>query len=195
MLERIENLNLSGYLTESSFSEDNLSEFLNKYLSYTIRIYHLAFLAHQAPPPHFTGALGSLIDGLTNNTMAIYEMGSPSSSIEYFVINYLLEKVGWIPAPVKIEDNHKTDHGGGVLTHGGSLANLTGLTIARNRVAPYLWKTGNPGNLVALVPSSSHYSIEKAVGLMGIGSNSVIKFETDKSGVIIQTRFIQYLKL
>ncbi len=188
MQEIIDNLNLSGYLKDGNFPEESLADFLDKYLSYTTRLHHPAYLAHQVAVPHFAGALGSLIDGFTNNAMAIYEMGPPASSIEYFVINFLLEKAGWKPAPVSIKDDHISDYGGGVLTHGGSLANLTGLVMARNKVAPEVWKTGNPGNLAAMVPESSHYSIEKAIGLMGIGSDSVVKLETDKNGAVIPDR-------
>jgi L-2,4-diaminobutyrate decarboxylase len=40
-----------------------------------------------------------MVDGFTNNAMAIYEMGPAAAAIEYFLINWLLDKVGWAPAP------------------------------------------------------------------------------------------------
>ncbi len=57
MHEIIDNLNLSGYLTEGNFSEDCLSEFLDKYLSYTTCLHHPAYLAHQVAVPHFAAHL------------------------------------------------------------------------------------------------------------------------------------------
>jgi len=145
-------------------------------------------MAHQVAVTHYTGALGSLIDGFTNNAMAIYEMGPAAASIEYFVINWMLEKVGWTPAPYRAEDSHVAAHGGGVLTHGGSLANLTALTAARSHAAPEAWEAGNPGNLAILAPHDCHYSIARAAGILGIGAKALCDLETDARGVVVPDR-------
>ena len=41
--------------------------------------------------------------GLTHNPMAIYERGPGAAAIEYFVVNWMLEKVGWTPTPLEPE--------------------------------------------------------------------------------------------
>lgn len=93
--EIINDLNLATHVKKGSLSQDYLLEFIKKYLSLTTRLHHPSYLAHQVAAPHYAGALGALIDGFTNNAMAIYEMGPAAASIEYFIINWLLEKVGW----------------------------------------------------------------------------------------------------
>ena len=132
-------------------------------------MHHPAYLGHQVAVPHYAGALAALIDGFTNNPMAIYEMGPGAASIEYYIVNWLLEKAGWKPAPLDMQDAREQDFGGGVLTHGGSLANLTALVAARSRIAPDVWQDGNPGDLALLAPAESHYSIARAAGILGIG--------------------------
>jgi L-2,4-diaminobutyrate decarboxylase len=121
--------------------------------------------------------------------MAIYEMGPAAASVEYFVINWLLEKVGWRPAPLtRSEQQAEPYGGGGVLTHGGSLANLTALIAARSRLTPQVWEHGNPGDLALLAPQGCHYSITRAAGILGIGSSAVYELEVDDEGKVIPER-------
>jgi L-2,4-diaminobutyrate decarboxylase len=130
--------------------------------------------------------------------MAIYEMGPAAAAIEYFLINWLLAKVGWPPSPYPGQespeaaggapDSEPAAHGGGVLTHGGSLANLTALIAARSRLAPQVWETGNPPDLALLAPAGSHYSIYRAAGILGLGHQAVYSLETDERGVVLPDR-------
>jgi len=187
--EIINDLNLETHVKKGDLSQDYLLEFMKKYLSLTTRLHHPSYLAHQVAAPHYAGALGALIDGFTNNAMAIYEMGPAAASIEYFIINWLLEKVGWQPSPFKIERVNKKDNfGGGVLTHGGSLANLTALIAARNKIAPESWKKGSPKDLALLAPAGCHYSIARAAGILGIGQDAVYYLGVNKKGAIIPDR-------
>ncbi|OEU64385.1 MAG: hypothetical protein BBJ57_08615 [Desulfobacterales bacterium PC51MH44] len=98
-------LELSSHISAGGLSGESLSQFITKYLSSTTRLHHPAYLAHQVAVPHYAGALAALIDGFTNNPMAIYEMGPGAAGIEYYVVNWLLEKVGWQPAPLKMQSN------------------------------------------------------------------------------------------
>jgi len=186
--ELIKKFNLAQHVQNGNLSQENLQQFIKDYLSITTRLHSPNFLGHQVAPPHYSGALGSLIDGFTNNAMAIYEMGPGASSIEYFMINWLLEKIGWKPAPLKIKGTSNQKFGGGILTHGGSLANLTGIIAARNKVAPNVWKDGTPSNLAIMAPQGCHYSIERAAGILGIGQKSIYQLDVDEQGTIIPDR-------
>lgn len=181
----IDELKLGSYISGGGLSQGHLKKFIKKYLALTTRLHHPAYLAHQVAVPYYTGALGSLIDGFTNNAMAIYEMGPAAASIEYFIINWLLKKVGWIPSPVRSKNGTKQEYfGAGVLTHGGSLANLTAMIAARNRISPEAWNKGNPQDLVLLVPEGCHYSVERAGGILGIGQDALYHLEIDEKGSI-----------
>ncbi|MFC1729408.1 pyridoxal phosphate-dependent decarboxylase family protein [candidate division KSB1 bacterium] len=193
----INDLDLASYVSEGGLSQDRLLEFIKKYLSLTTRLHHPSYLAHQVAVPHYAGALGSLIDSFTNNAMAVYEMGPAAASIEYFIINWLLEKVGWQPSPVDIHNgNRKANYGGGVLTHGGSLANLTAMVAARNKIAPESWKKGIPKDLALLAPEGCHYSIARAAGILGIGQDSIYYLDVNEEGAVIPNRLpVAYEKL
>ncbi len=184
----VADLDLAAHVHNGGLSGQRLAEFVNTYLAATTRLHHPAYMAHQVAVPHHAGAIAALIDSFTNNAMAIYEMGPGAAAIEYYVINWLLEKVGWQPAPLDPREAHTQNFGGGVLTHGGSLANLTALIAARTRIAPDVWQDGNPGDLALLAPAESHYSIARAAGMVGIGRKMVYPLDVDARGVVIPER-------
>jgi len=180
-------LQLERHLREGGLTGEAWESFLERYLSYCTRLQDPRFLAHQTAVPHPSGALGSLIDGFTNNAMAIYEMGPAAATIEYAVINWMLEKVGWTPAPWAAAPGGSS-HGAGVLTHGGSLANLTGLIAARSRLAPDVWVRGSPPDLALLAPEGCHYSIARGAGILGIGGKAIYELPVDDAGRVIPDR-------
>jgi len=185
----IDDLDLASFVKEGGLTQDRLLEFMEKYLSSATRLHHPTCMAHQVAAPHYAGAIGSLIDGFTNNAMAIYEMGPAAAAIEYFIINWLLEKVGWPPSPIAApNDNKNVNFAGGVLVHGGSLANLTALIAARNRTAPDVWKKGTPTDLALLAPQGAHYSVARASGILGIGQDAIYYLDVDQRGAIIPDR-------
>jgi L-2,4-diaminobutyrate decarboxylase len=151
-------------------------------------------MSHQVAVPHPAGALASLVDGLTNNAMAIYEMGPSAAAIEFWVLNWMIDKVGWTPTPFPRDAESAPPHAGGVLTHGGSLANLTALLAARSAVAPEAWERGTPTDLALLAPSESHYSVARAAGILGLGSAAIYSLDVDSAGRIIPDRITACLR-
>ena len=144
-------------LVREGHLEERLASFLPAYLAATTRLHHPGYMAHQVSVPTPLAGLAGLVHGVANNPMAIYEMGPAAAAIEFFVIDWMLKQGGW-------------DSGGaGVLTHGGSLANLLALLAARAAIAPDAWESGVPGDLVVLAPAASHYSIARAVSIAGLG--------------------------
>jgi aromatic-L-amino-acid/L-tryptophan decarboxylase len=64
--------------------------------------------------------------------------------------------------------------GGGVTTSGGTIANLTALTAAREHAAPGVRKTGMGGRQLALYCSAeAHYSVVRAAEVLGLGADAV----------------------
>lgn len=178
----MEKLDLAPLVREGGLDGVRLEKFIGDYLAMTTRLHHPHYMAHQVAVPHPTGALGSLIDGVTNNAMAIYEMGPAASAIEFFMLNWMLEKVGWTAAPLPRDQKEGMDFGGGVLTHGGSLANLTALLAARSARFPDFWKEGKTADMVVLVPEQSHYSLKRSVAILGLGENACIPLPADEDG-------------
>ena len=167
--EVIEALDLRRLVRQGGMDPESFADFLDGYLERTTRLHHPGSLAHQVAAPDLPAALADFIHGAINNPMGIYEMGAAGAAIELVVLGWMLEKVGWDPA-----------ESAGVLTHGGSLANLTALLAARGRVAPWAWTEGVPPDLAVLAPPSAHYSIRRAVGILGLGENAVIPLEVDE---------------
>jgi len=184
----VADMELSSLITDGGLSGEKLARFVDSYLSAITRIYHPANIAHQQAVPHYMAALAGLVDNFVSSDGSIYEIGPASVSIEYFLVNWLLEKVGWTPAPLNAQQMTEETHGGGILANGGAIANLTALIAARSRVAPEVWREGNPGNLVLLAPAETHYSIARAAGIMGLGHQALYPLEIDARGIIIPDR-------
>ena len=184
LAELIERLELDLFVENGGLTGAALEDFLCRYLDATTRLHHPAYFAHQVAVPHYAGSLAAMVDGFTNNPMAIYEMGPAATAIEYFVVNWLLGKVGWVPMPSVPSGSTPVGYGAGVLTHGGSLANLTALIAARTRIAPQVWEEGVPIDLAILAPAQSHYSINRAAGILGLGKRAVYPLEVDDRGVV-----------
>jgi L-2,4-diaminobutyrate decarboxylase len=187
LAELAERLGVARRIEEGGLAGDAWRAFLDAYLAATTRLHHPGYMAHQVAVPHPAGALAALVDAFTNNAMAIYEMGPAASAIEYTVVNWMLAKVGFAPAPLPgapRADGAGAAHGGGVLVHGGSLANLTALAAARARADPDAWHDGPRDDLVVLAPEVAHYSVSRAVGILGLGQRALLAAPADRDGRI-----------
>lgn len=171
MAELAGRLDLDRMITGGGLAGDRLERFLAEYLAASTRLHHPGYMAHQVAVPEPRAAVAALVDAVTNNAMAIYEMGPAAATVEDAVLRWMLTKAGWSPQT-----------GAGVLTHGGSLANLTALLAARGRAAPEAWEDGTPRDLVVVTSLSSHYSIARAAALLGLGQNAVRTAPTDADG-------------
>jgi L-2,4-diaminobutyrate decarboxylase len=117
--------------------------------------------------PDVPSAIADLVQGVINQPMSIYEMGPAAHAMERVVVEWMTEQIGW------------PEGGGGVLTHGGSLANLTVLLAARAAAAPDAWTEGVDGTLAVLAPPSTHYSVRRSVAMLGLGERAVVDLEVD----------------
>jgi len=162
-------LEVERWIREGGMDAAALAKWLPRYLDATVRLHHPGSMVHQVGVPSTGAALADLIHGVTNNPMAKYEMGAAGATLERDVVRWLLEQVGFDP-----------DAGAGVLTHGGSLANLTALLAARARLVPDAWRQGVPPDLALLAPPSAHYSIRRAAAILGLGEDAVIELDVDE---------------
>ncbi len=179
-------LQVDDWIDKGGMDRTAFQAFLQAYLAYSVQMHHPRFIGHQVSVPDFPGTLAAVINGVLNNPMAIYEMGPAPATLELSVINWMLRQVGWPEQPFPGEPER--DHAGGVLTHGGSLGNLTCLLAARARIAPNAWQTGTPSDLAVLAPAVSHYSCARAVSILGLGAQAIYGLPTDALGVVIPDR-------
>ncbi len=136
-----------------------------------INLHDPRYVGHQVPAPVPLAGLFDCIGAVTNNPMAIFEMGPWASAAEQAMIRTLTGHIGWDSA-----------NSGGIVTHGASIANLTAILVARNvklgqsweqGIAPELQSAGGqPAKLV--VQADAHYCLARAAGITGIGTNHVV---------------------
>jgi len=144
-------------------------ELFKAVLGRSIRIQHPRYMGHQISPPAPMAALASLVDGLLNNGMGVYEMGAAGTAIERLVVQVAAQKMGF------------GEEADGVLTSGGTLANLTALLAARSVKAPSpVWQEGQREKLALLVSEEAHYCVDRAVRIMGWGEGGIIKVPADE---------------
>ena len=139
-----------------------------------LAIHHPRNLGHQVATPLPVAALCDLVASLTNQAMAVYETGPTATMLERQVLRWLTALIGWESSAVN-----------GVLTSGGAQANLTALLAARQHASKNsIWRHGVQAErrLRILASEHCHYSIARAAGIMGLGTDAVIAIATDAGG-------------
>lgn len=146
----------------------DLNGFVDDLLNHSIHLHNPKYMGHQVSAPAPLSVLINLISGLLNNGMAVYEMGKATTAIEKCVVELFCQKVGY--------DNNSN----GVMTSGGTLANLTALLAARGALkGSDIWQDGCDEKLAVLVSSQAHYSIDRAARVMGLGNDGVVLVTVD----------------
>jgi L-2,4-diaminobutyrate decarboxylase len=160
-------------------SLDDLTETLNKtILKQSHANFHPKSMAHQLSTPIPLAALCDFIRSFTNQITNVYEAGPVATLMERQVIDWLctlIDEKAWAQA-------------GGVLTSGGSAANLTALLAARQffseSQAQNIWFDGvfSFSKARFIVSENAHYSIARAVAIMGFGTEAIIPVAVDLDG-------------
>ncbi len=153
-------------------SDPRFGEIVQQMLDRGHNLHHPRYIGHQVPAPVPIAGLFDAVGAVTNQVMAIYEMGPWATAVERALVNRLGEQVGW-----------QRDSFAGVVTHGGSLGNLTGLLTARNVTLGSAWEEGlanNAARAVIVVQGDAHYSVARAAGIIGLGTQNVRRAALDE---------------
>lgn len=126
---------------------------------------HPRFFGYVASPSTPIGAYADLIASALNANITCWRSGPAGTEIERMV-------VGWLGALINYDRDAK-----GLLTSGGSMANLIALLVASRRKSGAavaqrgLWNSGPPITLYA--SEEVHMSIAKAADILGFGRDHV----------------------
>lgn len=142
---------------------------LTTILERSIHLHHPQCIGHQVAPPLPLATLTGLLSGMLNQGMAVYEMGMTANALERIVTQWLARQL------------QLGKQAGGLLTSGGTLANLTALLTARAVCAPTdVWEGGTTQRLAILVSEEAHYCVDRAARIMGLGTEGIIKLPTNE---------------
>jgi len=134
---------------------------------------HPRFFGYVASPATPPGAFADLIASALNSNVTSWRSGPAATEIERTV-------VGWLGSLIGYNINHNAY---GLLTSGGSMANLTALLIAHRAksdgdvASMGLWNSRTPMTLYA--SEQIHMSIPKAADILGLGRAQVRLVEVD----------------
>ncbi|MFZ4405365.1 MAG: aminotransferase class V-fold PLP-dependent enzyme [Pseudobdellovibrionaceae bacterium] len=112
----------------------------------------------------------------TKASMATFEASSVLNLIEIEVVQNLCRQIGWLNSTSSTAD--------GIQVPGGSSANFMALQCARHKKNPNYKINGLPANTKYKIFGSkeSHYSLQKACVVMGLGLNALVQVNTDSDG-------------
>jgi L-2,4-diaminobutyrate decarboxylase len=143
-------------------------EFFKKVIQQSTHLHNPRYMGHQVGVIAPLAATTSMLTALLNNGMAVYEMGLVSNPLEKIVTDLMATRIGFDGAA------------GGILTSGGTLANLTALLAARSHKANTdVWQDGSNQKLAVMVSAEAHYCIDRAARIMGFGDEGIIKVPTN----------------
>jgi len=152
--------------------ERRFGELIETMLARGHNLHDPRYVGHQVPASLPLAGLFDALGSITNQVTAIYEMSPWASACETAVIEALGEQFGLQSGTFS-----------GTITHGGSLANTTALLTARNVVFRESWEQGTAavGEPPVLVShAEAHYCIARTAGILGLGTNSIVKAELDE---------------
>lgn len=150
---------------------DEVFHWVEKYLAYSVNTDHPMFLNRMWSGANLPSIIGEIVTALTNTSACTFESAPVSTLMEKRMIQEMLTLVGF-------------HNGEGQMTTGSSNANLLAMLSARDQVNREIRQKGysNQKQLVAYVNSDSHYSMDKAAALLGIGTENLKRIQTDSRG-------------
>src|SRR5690554_6172180 len=179
---------------QPEYVSDHTEVLLNKLVAHSVHTASPRFIGHMTSAlPYFLLPLAKLMVGLNQNLVKV-ETSKAFTPMERQVLGMMHHLVYRESEHFYTRWMHSAEHSLGAFCSGGTVANITALWVARNRVlAPQGNFKGISAEglvagllhygykrLVILVSERGHYSLSKAADLLGIGRENIIAIPTDE---------------
>ncbi|XP_043921106.1 glutamate decarboxylase 1-like isoform X2 [Protopterus annectens] len=170
---------LEGFSLELSDQPEPLEQILvdcRDTLKYGVKTGHPRFFNQLTTGLDIVGLAGEWLTATANTNIFTYEVAPVFIIMEGILLKKMHEKVGW--------QSEKAD---GIFAPGGAISNLYSVLLARYKHFPEV-KTKGMGaipTLVLFTSEHSHYSITKAAGVLGIGTENTVLVKSDERGKMI----------
>ena len=181
-----------------NFVSDYAESLMQKLVAHSVHTAAPSFIGHMTSAlPYFVLSLSKMMVGLNQNLVKI-ETSKAFTPMERQVLGMMHHLVYGEGDGFYKKWMHSANHSLGAFCSGGTIANITALWIARNRLLKAdgdfkgiaregLFKAmkhyGYDG-LAILVSERGHYSLGKAADVLGIGRESLIAIKTDADNKI-----------
>lgn len=149
--------------------EAALADFADRIAAHSVRIGHPRFLAWVRTSPLAGAVFAESLAAALNQSVAVWQGAPAATETERLVIRWLREMTGYAPTA------------DGLLTSGGSMANFVALLAARTAAFPQVREVGlrQGPDLTVYLTDQTHYSVIKAVEMMGLGRRALRFVPTD----------------
>jgi glutamate/tyrosine decarboxylase-like PLP-dependent enzyme len=135
---------------------DVFADFREHIEPFAFRVNHPRFLAFIPGAPSFPSILGDWLAAAANFFVSVWLEGAGPAQVEATVLGWFRD---WLGLPARTR---------GILTGGGSEANLTALVVARERVP-----LADRGRMVLYTADQRHWSIDRAAKVMGLRPDQI----------------------
>jgi len=183
---------------QPEFVSDHMRHLLDKLVAQSVHTASPSFIGHMTSAlPSFILPLSKLMVGLNQNLVKV-ETSKAFTPLERQVLGMMHNLVYQENEAFYQTWMHSAQHSLGAFCSGGTVANITALWVARNKLLKAdgnfkgisrrglfaaLQHYGYQG-LAILVSERGHYSLKKSADILGIGQDSVIAIETDENNKI-----------
>lgn len=166
----------------NAHDDDSIVAATDLVIKHSVHTSHPRFVNQNFAGPDPVSVVGDWLGAALNTTGATFEAAPVFTLMESAVLSKLGRIAGYL------------DPGGdqlpplppGLFCPGGSTATLYALQLARHRLRPDVRRTGSTGERLTLfVSDAGHYAASKSAALLGIGTDGVIKVESDDGGAMI----------
>lgn len=179
---------------QPEFVSDHMHHLLDKLVAHSVHTASPSFIGHMTSAlPAFILPLSKLMVGLNQNLVKV-ETSKAFTPLERQVLGMMHNLVYQENDTFYQQWLHNPNNSLGAFCSGGTVANITALWVARNKLLkadgdfPGITRAGlfnalqhyGYQGLVILVSERGHYSLQKSADVLGIGQDSVISIPTDE---------------